>query len=395
MNILFINCKYRLFDGLDCGAANRSTLFVKALSKVGHVDVVSFGSESPVSNVANCDVVYCKSISHRADSSRKRMMRLLRLLVSPWDVRGFYTLDCQCEEVVDTLLRAKRYDLIACRYIDEAARCGLQRYADRLVLDVDDNLVSASLRDLSNARPSNLLIRWMFLYRAHAIGWMQKNFLRKVRISFYSNILEPPSCRSIFLHNATTLERPIADITEQTPLRLLIVGWLDFAPNRIGTLHFVENVFPTIKKAVPEAELHIVGKTCNARLKDRLNANNGVKALGFVEDIASEYEQCRVIIVPVYQGAGTSVKFAEGLMMNRPIVATPMGARGFEHLCRVGSEYLSADDDDMFAQHAAQLLTSTDRALRIARNANRVGRQHFSKECFEKTVVDSVNKALM
>lgn len=395
MNILFINCRYRLFDGLDCGAANRSTLFVKALSRVGHVDVVSFGNEPLVSNIANCDVVYSKPIPHRADSPKQRVKRLMRLPVSPWDVRAYYTLDRQCEELVNRQLRAKHYDLIACRYIGEAVRCGLKKYMDHLVLDVDDNLVSASLRDLCNGTPSNLLIRWLFLYRAHAIGWMQKNFLRKVRMSFYSNILEPPSCRSVFLHNTTVQERHIADITELTPLRLLIVGWLDFAPNRIGALHFVEHVFPKIKKAVPAAELHIVGKTRDTQLQDRLNAHDGVKAMGFVEDIANEYEQCRVIIVPVYQGAGTSVKFAEGLMMNRPMVSTPMGARGFEHFCRSGSEYMLAKDDDMFARHVTQLLTSPHHAREIACNANKVGRQYFSKERFEKIVVDSVNKALM
>jgi hypothetical protein len=32
-----------------------------------------------------------------------------------------------------------QYDLIVCRYIPEAMMCGLYDYADRLVIDVDDN----------------------------------------------------------------------------------------------------------------------------------------------------------------------------------------------------------------------------------------------------------------
>ena len=58
MNILFINCSFRLFDGIDCGAANRSTMFVKSLSKIGHVDVLNFYKEPLKSNVPNCYVVY-------------------------------------------------------------------------------------------------------------------------------------------------------------------------------------------------------------------------------------------------------------------------------------------------------------------------------------------------
>lgn len=61
MNILFVSCTYRIFDGIDCGAANRSTLFVEALSKVGHVDVVNFSKDSLSSNVSCCDVVCNKN----------------------------------------------------------------------------------------------------------------------------------------------------------------------------------------------------------------------------------------------------------------------------------------------------------------------------------------------
>ena len=63
MNILFVNCFFHLFDNLDCGAANRSTLFVKGLSKVGHVDVVSFTDQPLQSNIENCDVVFCQKLT--------------------------------------------------------------------------------------------------------------------------------------------------------------------------------------------------------------------------------------------------------------------------------------------------------------------------------------------
>ena len=48
--ILFVSCKFRMFDNLDCGAANRSTMFVKSLSKIGSVNVVSFYKEPIKSN---------------------------------------------------------------------------------------------------------------------------------------------------------------------------------------------------------------------------------------------------------------------------------------------------------------------------------------------------------
>ena len=42
MKILFVSSDYPIFDGLDCGASNRSTLFIEALSNIAFVDVISF-----------------------------------------------------------------------------------------------------------------------------------------------------------------------------------------------------------------------------------------------------------------------------------------------------------------------------------------------------------------
>lgn len=393
MNILFINCTYRLFDGIDCGAANRSTMFVKALSKLGHVDVVSFCEATIKSNIPNCEVIDTTYIKPKYDRSfREKMRSSFRLLLNPFNPMAYYKLDKQCEAIVDGHFGQKQYDIVACRYIGEAVRCGLQKYSDKLVVDVDDNLTSASLRDYRMGHFKNMLTKCFALYKAYAIGWMSRCFLKKIRVSFYSNILEPTAKKSVFLHNVTSIQAQNKDVTETTPYRLLLVGWLDFDPNKYGALYFVNNVFPKIKSKIPNVELHIVGKTKDERLRSQLNSVEGVKALGFVEDIMAEYENCRVIIVPVYQGAGTSVKFVEGLMMNRPMVSTPMGVRGFEVLCRPSREYLLAKDDEEFALNVIKLLQNPKLAKNIAYNAYQVGIDNFSADRFEKIVEDSIKK---
>ena len=393
MNILFVTCTFRVFGGIDCGAANRSTMFVKSLAKIGHVDVISFGKDSITSNINNCEVVYNQSIPQKyVDTKIERIKGYLRLITQPCNPNAYYVLDKQCEEVVDKQIALKKYDIIACRYIGDAIRCGLDKYPARLVVDVDDNLVSATLRDLKTFKFKHTISKYMYLYKAHAIGWMSKTFLKKIRVSFYSNILEPTSKKSIFLHNVTTLNTQNPDVLPDTPNRLLLVGWLDFAPNKYGAVRFVEKVFPKIQEKNPNVELHIVGKTKDEELKRYLNSRKGVNALGFVDDISNEYTNCRVIIVPVYQGAGTSVKFVEGLMMNRPMVSTPMGARGFETMCHPDKQYLLAKDDDEFANQVIKLLQNAKFADNIAKNAYEVGEKYFSAKRFEDIVVNSIKK---
>lgn len=394
MNILFVTCRFRMFDGIDCGAANRSTMFVRSLSLLGHVDVISFCQEPLVSNVPDCDVIVNHPLKARTgnNSLLKSMTTRLNTFLFPWLPSSYYSNDPRFERIVNNAYSKKKYDIVACRYIYEAILCGLQKYSDKLIIDVDDNLVSASLRNFALIHFKHLVSKYLFLYKAYAIGIMSKYFLSKVRVSFYSNISEPTSRKSIFLHNATTLQKQIPDITDVTPMRLLLVGWMGFRPNLYGALHFVKNVFPIVREVLPNVELHIAGKCTEKKLLDYLNSIDGVKALGYVEDISNEYENCRVILVPIYQGAGTSVKFIEGLMMNRPMVSTPQGVRGLETICKPNVDYLRANNDQEFAYSIISLLKSIDLSKKIAHNALDKGINNFSSKRFEDIVVNSIRK---
>lgn len=391
MNILFVNCKFGMLDIVDCGAANRTTMFVQALAQIGHVDVVSFYHDKITSNIPHCNVVYSGNVSSTPvnNSLLDKMRRIINLLLKPYDPLTYYRINPKRESIVDMQYSKKRYDIVACRYIDDAVNCGLMKYASKLVIDVDDNPVNAYKRDMSNRKFRFPWSKSFALWEAYSLGIMSKCFLKKTKCSFYSNILEPPYKKSVFLHNVTTIKEVNSEITDNTPKRILVVGWIDFFPNKNGVLHFIEKIFPLIKSTIPDAELHVVGK-CNDDLLRRLNSYEGVKALGFVENVVKEYQNCRVVIVPIYQGAGSSVKFVEGLMMKRPMVSTPMGARGFDKICSKGEHYLLAKTDEEFASNVIRLLKSVNMANTIAQDAYEVGNSYFSQERFCEIVKNSI-----
>jgi len=57
-----------------------------------------------------------------------------------------------------------------------------------------------------------------------------------------------------------------------------------------------------------------------------------VRRLGYVEDLKALYAAADIAVNPVAYGSGSSVKIAEYLAAGLPIVTTPVGARGYEHL---------------------------------------------------------------
>ena len=371
-------------------------MFIKALARLGHVDVVSFRIEPLTSNVENCDVVFSDDVPYPVTHGN-RLSHIARKVwrhLVVWNPYSYYEIHKQREEIVDRFCHNKKYDIVACRYLWEAVECGLAKYADKLVVEVDDNPKTAAISALANTKYANPWSRYTTLFRAHTIGLMANRYLSKALCSFHSNKLQSPCKKSVYLPNVPNKCPNMPDVTEQTPMRLLIVGLLDYWPNKLGTQYFVEKIFPSIRKQIPNIELHIVGKTIDRQLQDAFNAIPGVEALGFVEDIEKEYRNARICVVPLYHGSGTSIKFVEALSMRRAVVSTPMGVRGFDDICKDQRDYILAQTDEAFAKEIVSLVTDVDRMNKIASSGNKVISENYSEAQFFKIVEDTIKGAL-
>lgn len=374
------------------GASQRNTMFAKALSQLGHVDVCSFSEDEIVPDIDDCDVVYSNPIQDESNRFVRYIRPFICLFFSPANPNSFIKTIKKREKVIDDLVERNGYDLIACRYYQAAMRSGLLKYKDKLVVDNDDNFSNSLKVTASNIK--SFLPRTKYLYMSKKAQLMLNKTLEGVFCSFYSSLIEPPSSNSVYLHNTVVSAACIPDILPSASKRILIVSWLGYPPNKNGVYHFVRNVFPMIRQRVPEAELHIAGKGDESVLTDLNNTGEGIKTLGFVEDIATEYEAAKVVVIPIYQGSGTCVKFVEGLFMNRPIVSTPVGARGFDRIAKDGEHYLLAKDDKDFADKTVELLLNTEKSIDMANKAKELAKSRFSQEKFMEIVKDTIEGKL-
>lgn len=390
MKLLFVLDKYGLFGTPNSGASNRNTLFVKALTKLGHVDVCSFSDEAIVSDIEAVDIVYSNTkcvFSEKGNKYVRGLLSLIWMTLSPLNPNAYYRPCRERECIIDELVRKNDYDIIACRYISTAIRCGLLKYYSKLVLDIDDNPAN-SIKTIA-ASLNSLPIKVKSLYTSNHIARMVEKVLNNVFCSFYSNVLEPPSKKSVFLHNTTTCVADVPGISCLTPNRLLLMGALNYPPNKYGCYHFLNKIFPLIKQRVPDVELQIIGKGDNEMLEG-LNKLEGISAPGFVEDIVAAYNNARVVVIPMYQGSGTCVKFVEALFMNRPIVSTPVGARGFDTIARDNEHYLLAKSDAEFADKTTELLLSVSKSNELAKQGYELAQKWFSKDRFISIVEETI-----
>ncbi len=96
--------------------------------------------------------------------------------------------------------------------------------------------------------------------------------------------------------------------------------------NQNGIKWFLKEVFPVIRKAIPDAELLVGGSIC--KVLPSLGKIEGVKALGYIDDPADFYAQADVAINPVYQGTGLKIKTFEAISFDKVTLVHPHSMAG-------------------------------------------------------------------
>jgi len=155
---------------------------------------------------------------------------------------------------------------------------------------------------------------------------------------------------------------------------LVFTGKMDFRPNVDGVLWFCDQVWPRIRKDVPEARFFIVGKQPHRRL-ERLRHLPGVALTGYVEDTLPYFAGAAVYVVPLRVGGGTRLKVLEAMAMGLPIVSTRMGAEGLG--IESGREAILADAPDQFAAAVLGLLRNEARGKELGARARRAVVQRY------------------
>jgi glycosyltransferase involved in cell wall biosynthesis len=156
----------------------------------------------------------------------------------------------------------------------------------------------------------------------------------------------------------------------------MFVGVTNYKPNADAIRRLVNDLWPRVRRLVPDARLTIVGEGATAVADSR--PDEGCIVLNFVSDLDEIYREARIALCPITGGGGTRIKVIEAAMHARPVVSTRIGAEGLSFV--PGSEILLADEPGEFAQQCAALLLDPDRCVKMGRAARARALAEYSPE---------------
>lgn len=382
MNILFISPSVNPYNEKGYGSVQRTNLLLKACSKVGKVDVITF-TNNAISNIEGVSTIYSKELITKGIKYTR--LQSICALIFPWYVYFSFPKNKEASKVVEQAICAKEYDFIVIRYIPEAMKCGLLKFAEKLIIDVDDNPLDIAKFTAKTA----IRLRKRVYHRLQIFGLNITlcKLIKKIRFAFYANPKQAIYKNSAYLPNIPFYEINDASVVKfaETKKSIFFIGNLCYGPNFSGIDHFITNIFPKIRKVVPEVTFN-VGGACHETDKLKWNAIPNVNVLGFVDDLLEEYRKSRVIVVPIYTGAGTNIKVLEGMQMMRPIVTTECGIRGFDDFLVEGKDFLLAHNDEEFVEYVVTLLQDEQLNQQISENAITILNNEFTQKKFYSIV---------
>jgi glycosyltransferase involved in cell wall biosynthesis len=159
---------------------------------------------------------------------------------------------------------------------------------------------------------------------------------------------------------------------------IMFLGNYPHDPNRDAVLYFYDQIWPRIKREVPETRFYVVGKDPTPDIRELASKDPAVIVTGTVEDVRPYFERCKVFVCPVRIGGGFRGKILEAMAMGLPIVTTSLGAEGVA--VSEEGELIIADDPEDFASKTVELLSDDGLCERIGVRARKMVEECFSWE---------------
>jgi polysaccharide biosynthesis protein PslH len=390
--ILFVTCHWPLAAAY--GAQQRVLNVARLLSRFGDVSFVIVPAETEdEETVRRTEQEFevrkvMRPIRIGARSPVARLIHRFRHEFDPtyMETDGFTVSESDREELLNLI---PQYDLVWVHTLRVANWFRTYKWP-RTVLDVDN--LDSRLYESRVQSGVNLLRR--MLNRRMCWIWRRRERLFLERFCVLATCCEDdrrylggPERMHVIPNGSHPLKMPRSVSTERP--RIGFIGNCTFAPNEEGLQWFIRDVWPLVKREFPAAEMRLVGRESHGYLT---KLGPDIVGRGWLEDPGTEIASWSAMIVPIKEGSGTRVKVAEGFARKCPIVATAIGAFGYD--VENGKDILLAERAEDFASACISLLENPQLGEALSEKAYSHFLGRWQWESFEGTVGRVIDQCL-
>lgn len=175
------------------------------------------------------------------------------------------------------------------------------------------------------------------------------------------------------------------------PPEFLMIANFHYGPNVDAARFLATEVLPILRRAVPDAVVHIAGQRARDVLAPLADVP-GLRLSSPVPDVRPLLERATAVVAPIRYGGGTRLKIIEAFAHQLPVVSTTLGAEGLD--VSDGVDILLADDGGGFASACARLALEPDLCALLARTGRQLYETDYRPEVADRAVTALVTSVL-
>ena len=373
MNILFLSGWFPYPP--DNGSRLRISNIIEGLASQHDITLLSFADKQNGVVDESAARRFCREVHvvpTRPFNQRNHRAQLGFLSSTPRSIHA--TFSPEMESSVRRLLSAKQFDLVIASQLTAASYAFLFKGLPALF---EESELGVFYEQFARATSIRHRIRYGLTWTKHrryvanllcyfractVVSEQERELMRRCAPKFQS-VDVIPNC--IALDDYRDLHAP------NQPNTLIFTGSFRYSANYEAMVWFLDQVYPFIRKEIPDVRLTITGDRADLPVP---SADN-VTYTGVVDDVRPLVASSSVSLAPMRTGGGTRLKILEAMALRTPVVATSKGAEGLD--VRHGQHVLIADEPKAFADEAVRLLREPDLGRRLAENAYQLVRAEY------------------
>lgn len=355
------------------GVLQRSYYLLKELARRHEVHLLSFVQQAPLRRMygdvqqgldecrkelgALCSVVRFVPIASERSRWGKQALLLQSLLSrDPYSINWLKSRAMPAE--IETLSAGVEYDAVHFDTISLAiyrdlfpkAKCVLNHH------NIESHMM---LRRAANEH--NWLAKWYLYYEGARLRRYESRVCGRFDVHTTCSELDSERLHEVAAGLRTAVIPNGVDVDyfkpgpgPRRPQTLVFAGRYSAYPNRRAVLFLVDEVWPVLKRELPDVQLDLVGADPPPAAVALGRRDPTFRVHGFVDDVRPFLNSATAYICPIKDGGGTKLKVLDALAMGIPLVADPIACEG------IG---VVADETVLYASSAAEYVSQVKRLL--------------------------------
>ncbi|MDA3616077.1 glycosyltransferase [Polluticaenibacter yanchengensis] len=163
-------------------------------------------------------------------------------------------------------------------------------------------------------------------------------------------------------------------------------------PNYQAVLQLKLEIWPQLKKLLPNSELHIYGAYAHHKALQLHNPKERFFIKGRCDNARQTISNYKLLLAPIHFGAGVKGKFIDAMQTGTPSVTTETGAESMhENLNWPG--YIAADSSSFISETIA-LYNNKSLWINAQNNCQPIINTLYSKQLFQSGFIEAVSQCL-